>query len=64
MPRFVEHLHYRLIDVSTLKELGKRWMPNVMAEAPTKHFKHRALDDILDSIAELRFYKEAMLISH
>jgi len=39
-------------------------MPNVMAKAPKKSDKHRALDDILDSIAELRFYKEAMLISH
>jgi len=64
MPRFMEYLHYRIIDVSSFKELGKRWMPDMMAKAPKKADKHRALDDIFDSIAELRFYKSSMLIPH
>lgn len=56
MPALDEFLHYRLIDVSTIKELTKRWYPSV--ELPTKKETHRALDDIQESIAELRFYRE------
>lgn len=55
MPRFDGHLHYRNIDVSSIKELVRRWYPK--EEAPGKKESHRALDDILESIAELRFYR-------
>jgi oligoribonuclease len=56
MPTLDAHLHYRLVDVSTLKELCKRWYPQL--RAPVKSEAHRALDDIRESIAELRFYRE------
>ncbi|MEZ5376538.1 MAG: oligoribonuclease [Acidimicrobiales bacterium] len=55
-----EFLHYRSIDVSTIKELGKRWDPKAISGAPKKTGTHRALDDIKESIAELAFYREAM----
>jgi len=57
MPQLEQHLHYRNVDVSTVKELVKRWMPAVYAERPTKKSSHRALDDIKESIDELRFYR-------
>lgn len=60
MPRVVEHLHYRLIDVSSLKELSKRWYPRVYFNAPEKLGNHRALGDIYDSIDELRYYRAAL----
>lgn len=63
MPNFVSHLHYRLIDVSTLKELGKRWLPAVMKSAPKKKGVHRATEDIRESIAELIYYRKRMLVS-
>jgi oligoribonuclease len=53
-----EHLHYRSVDVSTIKELARRWYPGVLAAAPDKAGSHRALDDIVESIAELRYYRE------
>lgn len=56
MPALVGHLSYRNIDVSSLKELVRRWYPTV--SAPAKRETHRALDDIRESIAELRFYRE------
>jgi oligoribonuclease len=56
MPQLEAHLHYRLVDVSTIKELVKRWYPDL--KAPGKAESHRALDDIRESIAELRFYRE------
>lgn len=56
MPQLEAHLHYRLIDVSTIKELARRWYPGL--EPPRKSDRHRALDDIRESIAELRFYRE------
>jgi len=59
MPRITDHLHYRLVDVSTLKELAFRWYPKVMAQRPKKTSRHRALDDIKASIEELRFYRQA-----
>lgn len=59
MPAFCDHLHYRLIDVTTVKELVKRWMPDVTKGAPKKGDKHRASDDIIDSINELRYYQSA-----
>lgn len=60
MPKVVEHLHYRLIDVSSLKELSKRWYPRVYFQAPEKLGNHRALGDIYDSIDELRYYRAAL----
>lgn len=57
MPDVVAHLHYRLIDVSSLKELAKRWYPRAFFHSPDKHGGHRALADILESIDELRYYR-------
>ena len=58
MPKITQHLHYRIIDVSTIKELTKRWYPEIAREAPKKRLSHRALDDIKESIEELKFYRE------
>jgi oligoribonuclease len=58
-----DFLHYRNIDVSTIKELGRRWLPDVVKQAPRKASGHRALDDILESIEELRFYRQALFIT-
>jgi oligoribonuclease len=57
-----EYLHYRSIDVSSLKELCRRWYPAVYRKRPAKAESHRALDDIRESIAELRFYRDNMLL--
>src|SRR5437763_1963910 len=57
LPAIEEHLHYRSVDVSTIKELARRWYPEVLAAAPDKSGTHRALDDILESVAELRYYR-------
>ncbi|MCL2594060.1 MAG: oligoribonuclease [Promicromonosporaceae bacterium] len=62
MPTLIGHLHYRMIDVSTLKELARRWYPRVYYAAPEKSGGHRALADILESIAELRYYREALFV--
>lgn len=61
LPEIEDFLHYRSIDVSTLKELGRRWAPAVMKAAPGKAGSHRALDDIRESIDELRYYRRTML---
>ena len=58
MPDFLSHLHYRIIDVSTVKELCRRWYPKEFTNAPTKKLAHRALDDIRESIEELKYYRE------
>jgi len=58
MPELEAHLHYRNIDVSTLKELVGRWYPGALAQRPEKNGGHRALADIRESIAELRWYRE------
>lgn len=58
MPRLESYLHYRIVDVSTIKELVKRWYPQIYREAPSKKKNHRALDDIRESIDELRYYRE------
>ncbi|MDO5493601.1 MAG: oligoribonuclease [Nesterenkonia sp.] len=63
MPKLTGHLHYRLIDVSTLKELARRWRPEALEGAPRKTGNHRAMGDIRDSIAELRHYRRALLRS-
>ena len=60
MPRLHEFVHYRNLDVSTLKELARRWAPAVLASAPTKAGNHRALDDIRESIAELQHYRQSL----
>ena len=60
LPEIEEYLHYRSVDVSTLKELGRRWAPSVIKGAPTKAGSHRALDDIRESVAELRYYREKL----
>lgn len=58
MNELEEWLHYRSIDVSTIKELGRRWYPQAFSEAPDKRAGHRALDDIRESVAELKFWRE------
>ena len=60
MPGLEEHLHYRLIDVSSIKQLARRWYPRAYFASPEKHGGHRALADITESIAELRYYREAV----
>lgn len=62
MPELDAHLHYRLVDVSTIKELARRWYPRAYYNAPVKHGGHRALADILDSIEELKYYREALFV--
>ena len=62
MPSVVEHLHYRVIDVSTIKELSRRWFARAYFQAPAKLGGHRALGDIKDSIDELRYYREAVFV--
>ena len=63
MPALDEHLHYRLVDVSSLKELARRWFPKVYFNAPAKHGGHRALADIRESIQELKFYREVLFVA-
>lgn len=60
MPQLMEHLHYRIIDVSTIKELGRRWHPEQFRGRPEKTGNHRALGDIKDSIDELKYYRQFM----
>ena len=62
MPELESHLHYRIIDVSSVKELSRRWFPRSYFAAPTKAGGHRALADIRESIAELRYYREAVFV--
>jgi oligoribonuclease len=57
MPTLEAFFHYRNVDVSTIKELARRWYPEILAELPEKDSAHRALDDIRESIAELQFYR-------
>ncbi len=60
MPTLEEFFHYRNVDVSTLKELTRRWNPEVLAAMPEKETSHRALDDIMESIAELAHYRDTL----
>ena len=60
LPEIEEFLHYRSIDVSTIKELARRWHPEVFKSAPDKAGGHRAMDDIRESVAELRHYRAAL----
>jgi oligoribonuclease len=57
LPEIEEHLHYRSVDVSTIKELARRWYPGALEAVPRKATAHRALDDIRESIQELRWYR-------
>ena len=62
MPTIDEYLHYRSVDVSSVKELTRRWYPETYKKVPRKNGGHRALDDIRESIAELRFYRESVFL--
>jgi oligoribonuclease len=62
MPRLDGFLHYRIVDVSSVKELSRRWFPKAYFTAPTKRGNHRALADIQESIEELRYYREAVFV--
>ncbi|WP_102192045.1 oligoribonuclease [Microbacterium aurantiacum] len=63
MPQIDNWLHYRNVDVSSIKELSRRWYPRVFFQAPAKDGGHRALADILESIRELRYYREAVFVA-
>jgi oligoribonuclease len=63
MPALDEHLHYRMIDVSSLKELAKRWYPRVYQHQPEKGLAHRALADIKESILELAYYRQTLFVA-
>ena len=62
MPELETFLHYRIVDVSSIKELSRRWFPRAYFQAPAKHGNHRALADIQESIEELRYYREAVFV--
>ena len=62
MPHLDAHMHYRLVDVSSIKELTKRWYPRAYFNTPEKTGNHRALADIRESIAELRYYRDAVMV--
>jgi oligoribonuclease len=61
LPGLDRYLHYRSIDVSSLKELCRRWYPEAYKKRPSKTEAHRALDDVTESVAELRYYREAIM---
>jgi oligoribonuclease len=63
LPKVSEYLHYRSVDVSSIKELARRWYPRVYFNAPKKTGNHRALGDIQDSLTELRYYRAAIFTS-
>lgn len=63
LPEIEEHLHYRSVDVSSVKELIKRWNPRILDGAPEKAKGHRALDDIRESVAELRYYRQHAFVT-
>lgn len=62
MPALESFLHYRIVDVSSIKELSRRWFPRAYFQAPAKRGNHRALADIRESIEELRYYREAVFV--
>ncbi|KAK7116468.1 hypothetical protein V1264_002142 [Littorina saxatilis] len=63
MPSLVNHMHYRIVDVSTVKELCRSWYPDEFQKGPQKDCNHRALDDIRESIKELQYYRQAIFKS-
>lgn len=62
MPDLDSHLHYHLVDVSSIKEIARRWYPRAYFNSPEKRGNHRALSDIRESIAELRYYRDAVFV--
>ena len=62
MPELDAYLHYRIVDVSSIKELARRWYPRAYFASPLKHGGHRALADIKESVQELRYYREAVFV--
>jgi oligoribonuclease len=62
MPELEAHLHYRIVDVSSVKELARRWYPRAYFNSPDKHGNHRALADIRESINELRYYRATIFV--
>jgi oligoribonuclease len=64
MPGLEQHLHYRIVDVSSIKELARRWYPRAYYNSPQKNGNHRALADIRESIIELRYYRETVFVPH
>ena len=62
MPGFNDYLHYRMIDVSSIKELARRWYPRVYYAQPAKGMAHRALADILESVRELAYYRQTLFV--
>jgi oligoribonuclease len=62
MPTLESYLHYRIVDVSSIKELARRWYPRTYFASPQKHGNHRALADIRESIEELRYYRAAIFV--
>jgi len=62
MPSLDEHLHYRMVDVSSIKELAKRWYPRVYHSQPAKGLAHRALADIHESVRELAYYRQTLFV--
>ncbi|RFU20334.1 oligoribonuclease [Geodermatophilus marinus] len=60
MPELDDHLHYRMIDVSSIKELARRWFPRVYFAQPSKGLAHRALTDIIESVRELAYYRQTL----
>jgi oligoribonuclease len=63
MTRLDKRLHYRMVDVSSVKELARRWFPAAVAAMPPKRETHRALDDVRESIEELRFYRQHIFVA-
>jgi oligoribonuclease len=63
MPMLENHLHYRIVDVSSIKELSRRWYPKAYFASPAKTGNHRALADIQESIEELRYYRAAVFVA-
>ena len=62
MPELDAYLHYRMVDVSSIKELARRWYPRTYFASPLKHGGHRALADITESVQELRYYRETVFV--
>lgn len=62
MPELDDHLHYRMIDVSSVKELARRWFPRVYFAQPAKGLAHRALADIIESVRELAYYRQTVFV--
>jgi len=63
MPELDDHLHYRMVDVSSIKELARRWFPRVYFAQPPKGLAHRALADIIESVRELAYYRKTLFVA-